>query len=194
MPTPSVPADPLGQALTESGWTRSSTEHPALFIDPEAKIWNSPDGAVMLSAHGERDGGHLISLYAPRNPEETEDPLWQIGGGPLPASTALAMARAALTPPRSGGHTAALTEAGWTLAPEHILSVSVAGLESWIGPAVDHEATAFWYAFRFPMPTEELSTWTVKGAHAGTECVLVATAATPPKVIAAAATCKAPRS
>src|SRR5690349_16771888 len=128
MPTPSVPADPLGQALAQSGWTRSSTEHPALFIDPDAKIWNSPDGAVMLSAHGARDGRHMINLYAPRTSKETEDPLWQIGGGPLPVPTALAMARAALTPPVRAGHAAALGEAGWTLAPEHVLSVSVAGL------------------------------------------------------------------
>ena len=187
------PGDPLGQALAASGWTRSNTEHPAMFIDPDTKIWNSPDGEVMLSAHDERDGRHMISLYAPQTPEETGDPLWQIGGGPLPVPTALVMARAALAPPRPGGHTSALGEAGWTLAPEHILSISVAGLESWIGPATDHETTTFWCAFRFPMPTEELSTSTVKGAHAGTECSLLATAATPAQVIAAAATFEPPQ-
>ncbi|ACU72929.1 hypothetical protein Caci_4064 [Catenulispora acidiphila DSM 44928] len=184
---PEHPADPLGRALAEYGWTISSTDHPAQVFDPEARIWNSPDTQLMLSAHGERDGRHMITLYAPRAPQETEDPLWQVGGGPVPVATALAMARAALTAPAEQDHAAALTATGWTLAPEHVLSVSIAGLESWIGPAVDDEPTGFWAAFRFPMPTDELSTWTVKGAHGGTECSLIATAATPGEVIAAAA-------
>lgn len=187
-PEASHQADPLGRALAESGWTPSSSDHPARAFDPKAKVWNSPDTQVMLAAHGAHDGRHLIGLYAPRVPEESEDPLWQISGGPLPMATALAMARAALTAPPGAGHAAALAEAGWTLAPEHVLSVSIAGLESWIGPATDAESTSFWCAFRFPMPTEELSTWTVKGAHAGLECSLLATAATPGQVIAAAAT------
>jgi len=191
--TISNPDDPLGLALAAARWTPSSAEHPARDFDPGARVWNSPDGRVMLAAHGIRDGRALISLYAPRAPNDNHDPLWQIGGGPLPVPTALAMAHAAATAPESSGHASALTEAGWTLAPEHTLSVSVVGLESWIGPATDFEATTFWAAFRFPMPTEELSTWTVKGAHAGTECSLLATAATPGQVIAAAAAYELPQ-
>jgi hypothetical protein len=191
MPTPaSGPTDPLGQALTASGWRLISAAHTALYVEPD--VWSSADGQVMLSAHRARDGFHLITLHAPRTPQETEDPLWQIGGGPVPATIALAMAHAALAPPGSADHAATLTKNGWVLDPEHTLAKSLPGLEAWIGPATDGDPTRSWSAFRFPMPTEELSTWTVKGAHAGTECSLLATAATPPQVIAAAATSDLP--
>jgi hypothetical protein len=191
-PDTTTPDDPLGANLTTSGWTLSRAEHPAREFDPQARLWNSPGGKMMLAAHGIRDGLALISLYAPHKPDDAHDPLWQINGGPVPLQAALAMAAAALQPPLPGGHTAGFAAAGWTLDPEHILATAVPGLQAWIGPTSAAEPAGTWSAFLFPMPTPELSTWTVKGAHAGRECSLLATANTPAHVITAATAQAAP--
>jgi hypothetical protein len=181
---------PVGRVLAESGWTPSDPEHPARYLDRRADAWASPDQKLLMIVSGPRSAGHLIGLLAPSDPGHTEHPLWEINGGPVPAPVAVAVARAA-TEPTPGGLGAPLSACGWTRAPQDALSEAIPGLVAWTGPALGGGDRS-WSAVLFPMPTRELSLWTVKGAHDGHDCTLMASADTPAHVIAAAASA-APR-
>lgn len=174
--------DPVGRELAGSGWTPTHADHPNRDLDPGLRAWQSPDRRLLLFASSPRSAGHLIGLVAPHAPGQTEKPLWQINGGPVPAPVAAAMARAAATAPERADDLAA---AGWSRDPDSELSFAIAGLTAWTGPAPS-DGDRSWSAVLFPMPTAALSLWTVKGAHGGQDCTLMATADTPAHVIAAA--------